>query len=159
MFSKKAVFSEKTVKTRFRGPSLFWKKRGVWRWKWIKPFLWEMRFWIFFHLTIFSKKATFSKKKTKKIFWRTKQFFSRWGHLQNIVEILKNGIFWNNIVNIFGTFRWNLKNILNKLSAQLWEISHDIWKSFLVILFFNMTIWWKFQENVRVTSGSGWKNF
>ncbi len=61
-FSKKAVFSEKMAK-RAKSPL----KEGV-----SINFLWEMKFSILFHLTIFffffSKKATFSEKMAEKIF-------------------------------------------------------------------------------------------
>ncbi len=77
VFSKKAVFSKKTAKNRFRGSSLFSREGGIRRRKWIYLFLWEMRFWIFFHVTIFSKKATFFKKMEKKSFWGTWPFFRR----------------------------------------------------------------------------------
>ncbi len=34
-FFKKAIFSEKMAKNRFRSPSLFWREGAVWRQKWI----------------------------------------------------------------------------------------------------------------------------
>ncbi len=55
-FSKKAVFSEKMAKNRFRGPNLFWRKGGIWRRKW---------YYLFFMgngvLNIFSSNNFFEK--------------------------------------------------------------------------------------------------
>ncbi len=56
MFSKKVLFFKRTEKNCFWGPCLFWEEECVWWRKWIKPFLWERRFWIFFHLIIFLRK-------------------------------------------------------------------------------------------------------
>ncbi len=61
------------------------QKRQFWNITNITFFM-ENKVWIFFHLTIFVKKATFSEKMAKKI-WGNTTFFSRWGYLMPKVNI------------------------------------------------------------------------
>ncbi len=93
VFSKTAVFSVKTAKPQFWGPSLFWRERDVRRWKWIyNLFYGKWGFEYFFHLTIFSKKATFLEKMGKNNFGGIWPFFRR-GHLtlkMNIIFFIEN---------------------------------------------------------------------
>ncbi len=93
IFQKKLYFLRKWQKNRFWGPSLFWREGDVWRRKWIPPFLLEIWFWIFFHLTVFSKKLTFLKEMGEKNFGGTWPFFRGRGHPTlkvNITFFIKN---------------------------------------------------------------------
>ncbi len=71
---KKTVIFWENSKKLFLGPKSLLKGRKYLATKMnITFFLWEIIFWIFFHLTIFSKKATFLEKMGRKI-WRHDHF-------------------------------------------------------------------------------------
>ncbi len=68
-FSKKAVFSEKMAKNRFWEASLFWREGVSGYENEYYLFYGKSGFEYFFHLIIFSKKATFLEK-----IWKNKIF-------------------------------------------------------------------------------------
>ncbi len=83
----------KAVKNHFWGPSLFWKEGSVWQLKRLWPFLWEMRFWIFFQF--FEKWNIFGENR-KKNFRRTWPFFRK----SHLTPKLNTNFYIVNVANL-----------------------------------------------------------
>ncbi len=92
VFSKHDCIYRENGKNPFRGPKSHLKRRVRLATKINITSLWRMKSWIFFHLTIFSKKATFLENMVKKMLG-TWPFFRKKDHLvlkTNITFFIRN---------------------------------------------------------------------
>ncbi len=104
---KKAIFSEKTVKNSFGGTfNNFFGKGGDLRQKLKinKILSSQIRYWIFYYLTVFSKKGCIFWENYKKPFLRPKSILKGRGRLatkMNITFFTRNEVFSNFSFNNF----------------------------------------------------------